>query len=89
MEVKVFELEFAKSAQKFLEKIQKKDKDRIINKLILLAAGATNLDTKALVDSENLYRLRVGDYRIIYTQHFDILIIEVIKIDHRKDIYKK
>ena len=46
MEAKVFELEFAKSAQKFLGKIQKKDKDKIIKKLILLAAGAINLDIK-------------------------------------------
>lgn len=44
---------------------------------------------KKLKDStENLYRIRVGDYRIIYTIDDEIKIVEVSKIGHRKDIYK-
>jgi len=37
---------------------------------------------------EKLYRIRVGVYRIIYSIEDDILTIEVIKIDHRSNIYK-
>jgi len=41
-----------------------------------------------LVGSENHYRIRVGVYRVIYSIKDDILIVEVIKIDHRKNVYK-
>jgi len=41
------------------------------------------------VSEENLWRLRVGDYRIIYLIEDDIKIIEIRKIGHRKDVYKK
>jgi mRNA interferase RelE/StbE len=34
------------------------------------------------------YRLRIGDYRIVYSVQDNILVIEIIKIGHRKDIYK-
>jgi mRNA interferase RelE/StbE len=41
-----------------------------------------------LTGSINSYRIRVGVYRIIYTIKDDVLTVEVIKIDHRKDVYK-
>jgi mRNA interferase RelE/StbE len=40
-----------------------------------------------LIGSENAYRIRVGDYRIIYTIYDKILTVEVIKIDNRNSIY--
>lgn len=41
-----------------------------------------------MVGSECAYRLRVGDYRIIYEVYDDTIIIEVIKVGHRKDVYR-
>jgi mRNA interferase RelE/StbE len=38
---------------------------------------------------ENAYRARVGDYRIIYTIHDDRLIVLVIDVGHRRDIYRR
>ena len=42
-----------------------------------------------LVGSENHYRIRVGVYRIIYSIKDDILVVEVIKINHRRNIYRR
>ena len=41
-----------------------------------------------LTGSENHYRIRVGIYRIVYSIKDDILVVEVIKIDHRRNIYR-
>jgi len=41
-----------------------------------------------LTGSENHYRIRIGIYRVIYSIKDDILTVEVIKIDHRKDVYR-
>jgi mRNA interferase RelE/StbE len=37
---------------------------------------------------DNLYRIRVGIYRIIYTIQDNILTVEVVKVDHRSNVYK-
>ncbi|MFI3198115.1 MAG: type II toxin-antitoxin system RelE/ParE family toxin [Methylococcaceae bacterium] len=44
--------------------------------------------SKKLTGSDNAYRIRSGDYRIIYTVFNTELIVEVIKIGHRKDVYR-
>jgi len=41
-----------------------------------------------LSGSENHYRIRIGIYRVIYSIKDDILTVEVIKIDHRKNVYR-
>lgn len=43
---------------------------------------------KKLQGDDNSYRLRVGDYRVIYEVVDNVLIVTVIKIGHRSDIYK-
>jgi len=43
---------------------------------------------KVTTCSENHYRIRVGVYRIIYSIKDDVLIVEIIKIDHRRNVYK-
>jgi len=42
-----------------------------------------------LTDSDELYRIRVGDYRIVYQIEDDRLIVLVIRIGHRKDVYDR
>ena len=42
---------------------------------------------KALVDREG-YRLRVGDYRVLYTLENDVLIVRVVDVAHRREVYR-
>jgi mRNA interferase RelE/StbE len=53
-----------------------------------LKKNPQGIGVKKLVGMENLYRLRVGDYRVVYTLDDTILLILVVKIAHRKDVYK-
>ncbi|MDD5319033.1 MAG: type II toxin-antitoxin system RelE/ParE family toxin [Methylococcales bacterium] len=43
---------------------------------------------KKLIGSDHTYRIRCGDYRIVYSVFDDCLIIHIVKIGHRKDVYK-
>lgn len=73
-----------KDAKKFIEKQPKNQRIRIYKAINKLPMG----DTKKMKGFEQLYRLRVGDYRIIYSIIENELIIEIIDINNRGDIYK-
>lgn len=86
----MYTLEFSKKAIKSLRGIASVYQDKIFLKLDELAENPfENANVKALKGESNTYRLRVSDYRIIYTVENKELIILVIDINHRKDIYKK
>jgi mRNA interferase RelE/StbE len=53
-----------------------------------LAENPRPLGSIKLSGSKNHYRIRVGVYRVIYSVKDDMLIVEVIKIDHRRNIYR-
>jgi mRNA interferase RelE/StbE len=78
-----------RQARNYLARLPFKIKSKIVNKLHELKANPDdpNLDFDKL-KGEFGYRFRVGQYRIIYTRHDDELIIEVVKIRPRGDIYK-
>ena len=75
------DIQYSKQAIKFLKKQDKPSRKRIISAINLLPAG----DVK-LLQGRNGYRLRVGDYRVIFDIHGNILYIE--KIGNRGQIYK-
>ena len=53
-----------------------------------LAANPRPKGVKKLSGPDDLYRIRVGDYRIVYQIHDDRLIVLVVRIGHRKDVYR-
>ena len=74
-------------AAKFLKNIDKEDKYRIVEKLKLLEEGPFSLPYKKIKGRENTYRIRIGDFRAVYSIRGNE--IRVLKIGLRKDIYKK
>ena len=87
-----FTIELTPAAEKVLLKLGKKDRAlmvRIDRALLSLADNPTPPNSKHLVgEVANLYRLRVGDYRIIYQVDSGKLIILVVHVGHRKDVYR-
>jgi mRNA interferase RelE/StbE len=75
------------SAVKELNKIPKKDLRKITEKINSLAEDPRPIGCEKL-SAQEAYRIRQGLYRIIYTIEDDKLIILVIKIGHRRDVYR-
>lgn len=74
-----------KRAQKFIHKLSQPDKTRLLKAICNLPNG----DIKQMQGHPDYKRLRVGNYRVIYTINNDKLIICVIDAGNRGDIYKK
>lgn len=75
------------SASKEMEKIVQKDKTCIIAKIRSLAEDPRPSGAKKL-SGEEKYRIRQGDYRILYQIKDEIVTVVVVKIGHRRDVYK-
>ncbi len=86
----MYQLKYRRQARNYLAGLPFKIKSRIIDKLHEIKDNPDDptLDVDKL-KGESGYRLRVGQYRIIYTRREDQLIIEVVKIRSRGDIYKR
>jgi len=82
-----FRLEFASSVRKDLKKLDRKEIPRILEAIQKLAGDPRPPSSKKLTH-EDLYRVRIGNYRVVYEIHDGRLVILVVKVGHRKDIYK-
>lgn len=80
-----YKIEIDKRVVKFISKQPKSQKERIFKAIYMLPGVG---DIKAMRGYSGYYRLRVGDYRIIYTVDNDILVVRVIEVGNRGDIYK-
>lgn len=83
----MYQIEFSPVAKKNLSKLDSHIQRRISTGITNLSQGL-NSNCKKLQSIYPLYRLRVGDYRVIFKLDQGKLIICVIRIGHRKDVYK-
>ena len=78
---------FTESVKKDFRKIPKLEVSKILNEIAYLAKNPRSSKTKKL-KGEKLYRLRVGNYRVIYDIQDNLMLIFVVKLGHRSDIYR-
>jgi mRNA interferase RelE/StbE len=83
-----YRIELRPAAIRALRKIHPADKERLQGAIALL--GQDPRPPKAIALSGRPgYRVRVGDYRIIYTVQDDVLLVVVVTVGHRRDVYDK
>ncbi|OPZ67713.1 MAG: Plasmid stabilization system protein [Verrucomicrobia bacterium ADurb.Bin474] len=82
-----FDLEFAPSVKKDLKRINRSDVHRILEAIDQLQYDQNPQGSKKLVN-EALFRIRVGVYRIVYEIHERKLVVLIVKVGHRKSVYK-
>ncbi len=61
---------------------------RIVDAVEALASDPFPAATRKMQDGEHAYRIRVGSYRVVYTVLTDVLVVEVIRVRHRRDAYR-
>lgn len=84
----LYEIEYSKTALRHIRKIPKQDLERILTKIESLALEPLPKSSRKLAGHDNKYRVRQGNYRVVYSPVDDVLVIFVIDVNHRKDIYR-
>ena len=83
----MYEIILAKNVEKYLDKLNSKDRERILNSLEKLRIRPSAYLVRLV--GEKTYKFRVGNYRLIIDLNNNELIVLVVNIGHRKNIYKK
>jgi mRNA interferase RelE/StbE len=84
-----YSVEFRPAALKSIRRLPKKDLLRIKKKIDEIADNLPEPNTTKMKGANSFHKIRSSDYRIIYEIHDDRLVILVVKIGHRKDVYKR
>ena len=82
-----YSIEITTSAQRQFKKLHQSLQDRIQPKLFALELHPRPFGSKKLADT-NFYRLRVGEYRIVYSVDDPARIIKILDIAHRREVYR-
>jgi mRNA interferase RelE/StbE len=80
-------VEFKPSADKAIDALPSEYRTRIIKATMALADNPRPSGCKKLKGRE-AWRIRVGDYRVVYEIHDDVLIVLVVRVAHRREVYK-
>jgi mRNA interferase RelE/StbE len=79
---------FKASADRQLRKLPDALQRRIVSEVALLARNPRPRGVVKMEGCDNLWRIRVGDYRVVYEIHDRRLIVLVLRVAHRKDVYR-
>jgi len=82
-----YDIVFTKAARRGLLGIREVDRKRIARRIDGLGDNPRPQGVRKLQGAENLYRIRVGDYRVIYSIDDGLLTVIIIRIGNRRDIY--
>lgn len=83
-----YEIELTPAARRSLKSLPRSVVKRVDAKILALGQNPRPQGAKKLRDQDNLLRVRVGDYRILYRVEDDRLLVLVVRISHRREIYR-
>lgn len=84
-----YKVEILPKALKSLEKIDPIFAKKLRERIRFLAIDPRHDGSFKLSGEEDFYRTRVGKYRIVYKIYDDKVLIVIVNVDHRKDVYRK
>ena len=83
-----FDLQWRKSTSKDLRRIPREAVSRLVAAVAKLAEEPLPHGSEKLTGSEHTYRIRIGDYRVVYELLRNAKIVEIQRVRHRKDVYR-
>lgn len=83
-----FSITWRNSTKKDIRSLPRQDVERVITAVTQLASDPLPHGSHKLAGSERTYRIRIGDYRVIYEVFADLHVVEVQRVRHRKDVYR-
>lgn len=84
-----FEIRWKHSAAKELKRLPQETVLRISRAVEALRQEPFPVGVRKILGTEHTYRIRIGDYRVLYTVLAATLVIEVVRVGHRKDVYDR
>lgn len=84
-----YTVELSNRAKRDLAALSADLQTRIVKALRKLEENPRPSGIEKLKGEDNAYRLRVGDYRILYEVHDKVLLVLVVKVGHRREVYRK
>lgn len=86
--IEPYEIAFQSSVEKDLRKLSAENCDRVMSRIEAFASDPFPSQAIKLKGTESLYRVRVGDYRIIYEVDSEMHCILIHYVRHRRDVYR-
>ncbi len=84
----MYQILLERSAEKDLKRLSSKIRARAIDAFLALAKNPRPSGSRKLAGTENDWRIRVGDYRIVYEIADEIRIVRIHRVRHRRDVYR-
>ena len=88
MPTRRYRIELKPSAAKALARLPVERQKRIVRAVETLAGDPRPHGVVKMAGDDNLWRVRVGDFRIVYEIHDEVLLVLVLRIGHRGDVYR-
>ncbi len=83
-----YSIEISRTAERQLNKLNRDDQRRVVRAILALADDPRPQGSRKLTGYDDVFRIRVGRYRVLYSVSGKKLVIIILKIGHRKDVYR-
>ena len=83
-----YEIEISRTAEKQLRRLPRADQVRVVRTIRVLADDPLPRGARKLSGYDDVFRVRTGQYRILYSVSERKLVIVVLKVGHRRDVYR-
>ena len=81
-------IEISRTAEKQLKKLNRDNQRRVVKAIVALAEDPRPQGSRKLAGYDDVFRIRVGPYRVLYSVSGKKLVIIILKIGHRKNVYR-
>ncbi|HLB79042.1 MAG TPA: type II toxin-antitoxin system RelE/ParE family toxin [Dongiaceae bacterium] len=83
-----YRVDWLPAARRMLRKLDPATREHIVRAILLLEGDPRPPGAKKLAGRDNLWRVRIGDHRVIYAIEDDRLLVVVVTVGHRREVYR-